>query len=187
MTLLTSQRAARVVDGRILIIRGERVILDADLAAIYRVSTRALNQAVKRNARRFPGDFRFQLSRAERTEVVTNRDHLRHLRFARTRPWAFTEHGAMMAATVLNSARAAEMSVVIVRAFVRLRRLTRGHADLAAKLNAIEQRVGAHDQELTQVFAVLRRLLAVPQTPRRPIGFSPSPGPRAGRTAARRA
>lgn len=113
--------APAFVDPRILTIRGEKVMLDADLAAVYGVATKALNQAVKRNGERFPSDFRFQLTKAERDEVVTNCDHLRSLRFSPVRPWAFTEHGAIMAASVLNSPRAVEMSLFVVRAFIRLR------------------------------------------------------------------
>jgi hypothetical protein len=174
MAGLSTERHAQIIDGRILTIRGEKVILDSDLASVYGVPTKALNQAVRRNVGRFPKDFRFQLSRAERTEVVTNCDHLKRVRFSRVRPWAFTEHGAIMVATVLNSPRAVEMSVFVVRAFVRLRMLSRGHTELAVKLDAIERRVGAHDDELNQVFATLRRLIDVPRRPRRQIGFSGS-------------
>lgn len=95
----------------ILVIRGQKVIIDADLAALYGVPTKALNQAVKRNPARFPEDFMFRLSAAEKTEVVTNCDHLAKLKFAKTLPYAFTEHGAIQAANVLNSPRAAEVGV----------------------------------------------------------------------------
>lgn len=117
------------------------MLVDADLAEIYGVSTKALNQAVKRNAERFPEDFRFQLTAAEREEVVTNCDHLTRLRFSPVLPWAFTEHGSIMAASVLNSQRAVEMSAFVVRAFVRLRDLARTHAELARHLAALERRV----------------------------------------------
>ena len=103
--------APATVDPRILRVRGIQVLVDADLAEIYGVSTKALNQAVKRNAERFPEDFRFQLTAAEREEVVTNCDHLTRLKFSPVLPWAFTEHGSIMAASVLNSQRAVEMSV----------------------------------------------------------------------------
>ncbi len=152
-------------------LRGRNVMLDADIAAIYGVATKVLNQAVKRNIRRFPRDFRFQLTKAERDEVVTNCDHLRRLRFSSARPWAFTEHGAIMAATILNSARAVEMSVFVVRAFIRLRELARNHAELALKLDALEHRVAGHDAGLEDVFAALHALIQPPRTPRRQIGF----------------
>jgi ORF6N domain len=148
-------------------------MLDADLAAVYGVATKALNQAVKRNVKRFPRDFRFQLTAAEHKKVVTNCDHLRSLRFSSTRPWAFTEHGAIMAATILKSPRAVEMSVFVVRAFVRLRELARNHAELALKLDALEQRVTGHDADLEDMFAALRKLIRPPRRPRRQIGFGP--------------
>ena len=163
--------APMLVDSRILTIRGEKVILDAELSGVYGVPTKVLNQAVRRNSERFPPDFRFQLTKAERDEVVTNCDHLRTLRFSPVRPWAFTEHGAIMAASVLNSPRAVEMSVFVVRAFVRLRVLTRAHSEFAAKLDALERKVGGHDTDLRQMFAALRALIEpVPKT-RREIGF----------------
>jgi len=146
-------------------------MLDADLAAVYGVATKVLNQAVRRNIKRFPPDFRFQLTEAERKEVVTNCDHLRSLRFSSALPWAFTEHGAIMAATILKARRAVEMSVFVVRAFIRLRELVRDHAELALKLEALEQRVTGHDADLEDMFAALRRLTQPPRRPRRQIGF----------------
>ena len=145
-------------------------MLDANLAEVYGVPTKALNQAVRRNASRFPGDFRFQLTRAE-LEVVTNCDHLTRLKFSRVIPWAFTEHGAIMAASVLNSPQAVEMSVFIVRAFVRLRGAARTHAEIAKHLRALERRVTAHDSQLRQVFEAIRGLLQPPLKPRKAIGF----------------
>ena len=131
------------------------------------VSTKALNQAVKRNPGRFPSDFRFKLTNAERDEVVTICDHLGRLRFSTTLPWAFTEHGAIMAASVLNSSRAVEMSVFVVRAFVRLRDFARGDAELAARLRQLERRVGGHDQELAEILAAIRQLSSPLARPRR--------------------
>src|SRR5262245_10590486 len=150
------------IDRTITIVRGQTVLLDVDLAALYGVTTKALNQAVKRNAARFPPDFRFQLTSAERREVVTNCDHLRPLKFSYARPWAYTEHGALMAASVLNSVRAVQMSVFVIRAFVRLRDVGRSHVPLAAKIDAIEQRIYGHDTDLEKVFAGLRRLMWAP-------------------------
>jgi hypothetical protein len=150
------------------------VILVADLARVYAVETRALNQAVKRNAGRFPADFAFQLTlqeaqglrRSRSQSVILNRgSNVKH------RPWAFTEHGALMAASMLNSRRAIEMSVFVVRAFVRLRDVARRHADLAEQLAVLERRVTTHDRSLKSVFAALRQLLEPPARPRRRIGF----------------
>lgn len=163
--------AEPAVSPRILEIRGIALLLDSDLAAIYGVATRALNQSVKRNQQRFPADFCFQLTQVEvahlKSQSVTSKGHGGR----RKRPWAFTEHGAIMAASVLNSPRAVEMSVFVVRAFVRLRDFTRTHADLARQLAVLERRVTGHDTELKQVLAALRQLLQPPARPRRPIGF----------------
>jgi hypothetical protein len=109
------------IQQRILLIRGVKVIIDADLAEAYGVTTKALNQAVRRNADRFPPDFIFPLTKEEKKEVVTNCDHLRNLKYSPFSPCAFTEHGAIMAASVLNSSKAIEVSVFVVRAFVQLR------------------------------------------------------------------
>jgi hypothetical protein len=128
MTRVTEK--ALDVETRIVHLRGQQMLLDSDLAGIYGVSTKALNQAVKRNLERFPADFRFQLTADERAEVVTICDHLAGLKFSSVLPWAFTEHGAIMAAAVLNSPRAVEMSVFVVRAFVHLRDFARTHAEL---------------------------------------------------------
>src|SRR6266446_3992806 len=119
--LLRSTTHGLPLEECILTVRGEKVILDADLADLYEVTTKALNQAIKRNAARFPNDFTFSLTATEKAEVVTNCDHLARLRFSPVLPRAFTEHGALMAATVLNSPRAVAMSLFVVRAFVRMR------------------------------------------------------------------
>ena len=129
----------RVVDV-IVTVRGQRIILASDLASLYGVSTSQLNQAVRRNADRFPADFSFRLTRSERDEVITICDHLTGLRFAPTMPLAFTEYGAVMAATVLNSQRAIEVSVHVVRAFVTMRNAAVAHTHLARRLDALERR-----------------------------------------------
>jgi hypothetical protein len=164
------------IDRVILILRGHSVILDADLAVLYGVTTKALNQAVKRNARRFPPDFKFQLAASEHDEVVTNCDHLRSLKFSSVRLWAFTEHGAPMAASVLNSPRAVQMSIFVIRAFVRLRDFARGQAQLADKIDALEQRVTGHDADLEEMLAALRKLISAPRKPLRQIGFGAGSG-----------
>jgi hypothetical protein len=164
-----------VVEARILAIRGERVLLDRDLAQVYGVSTKALNQGVRRNQDRFPDDFRFQITPAERDEVVTHCDRLRSLKFASTLPWAFTEHGAIMAASVLSSQRAVQMSVFVVRAFIRLRALAIAQPALAAKLRELESRVSAHDQDLLEIIKAIRQLTGPPTSPRRRIGFVADP------------
>jgi len=143
-------------------------MLDADLAVIYGATTKRLNEQVKRNRDRFPSDFVFQLTAAEKTEVVTNCDHLARLKYSRHRPYAFTEHGALMLANVLNSTRAAQTSVLVVRTFVRLRRLLAADSDLACKLDALERK---YDSQFKYVFAAIRGLMTPSPPKRREIGF----------------
>jgi hypothetical protein len=144
-------------------------MIDADLAELYGVPTKRLNEQVRRNAGRFPKDFCFQLSTAEKTEVVANCDHLARLRFSPSLPYAFTEHGAIMAANVLNSPRAVEMSVLVVRAFVRLREMIASHKDLVKRLDELEER---YDEQFKVVFDAIRQLMAPPPAkPKRKIGF----------------
>ncbi len=169
------------IERAILLLRGQRVLLDADLAELYGVPTKAFNQAVKRNTERFPPDFRFQLSKAERDEVVTNCDHLQRLKFSPVLPWAFTEHGAIMAANVLNSARAVAVSIVVVRAFVRLRQVIATHKDLAQRIERLEGQFGHKSAEreahIEQIYALLEELMAPHDAPKRePIGFASEGG-----------
>lgn len=168
------------VRPRILRIRGENVILDSDLAVLYGVATKALNQAVKRNADRFPGDFAFQLAPHEVTgmwsQIVTTSPRFRSPKY---RPSAFTEHGAIMAATVLNSPRAVQMSVFVVRAFVRMRQALSDSAALARKLAALEREVKARlDTHDAAIVDILRRFMEIidppplpDPPPKPPIGF----------------
>jgi hypothetical protein len=157
----------------ILLARGEKVILDADLAQLYGVTTRTLNQAVKRNQARFPEDFAFQLTWDEaaslRSQFVISKPGRGGRRYA---PYAFTEHGAIMGATVLNSPRAVQVSVYVVRAFVQLRRMLAQNKELAAKLADLERKVGDHDQKIIALVQAIRQLMApAPEPPRKPIGF----------------
>lgn len=149
------------------------MILDADLARIYDVETRVLNQAVRRNREKFPADFMFQLNRVEtrqlnRSQIVIGSQKHRDPRFL---PYAFTEHGAIMAANVLNSPRAVQMSVFVVRAFVRLRQMVGAHGEMAAKLSELERKVASHDGDIKALFDAIRRLMAPPQPQKRKIGF----------------
>ena len=158
---------------RILLIRGEKVILDADLAAFYGVTTKALNQAVKRNRERFPEDFMFQLTPAEKAEVVTICDHLAGLKFSPHPPHAFTEHGAIMAASILNSRRATDVSVFIVRAFIRLRQTAAEHRELALKLAELERKLSTHDQQILSIVKAIKQLASpAPLPKKRRIGFN---------------
>ena len=150
------------LESMILTIRGRKVIIDADLAALYDVPTKALNQAVRRNEDRFPRDFVFRLTAKERLEVVTHCDHLARLKFSRTLPMAFTEHGAIMAATVLNSPQAVAMSVFVVRAFVRLREHIAANQAILKRLAEIDRTLLQHDSSLLDLYEKLLPLLQPP-------------------------
>jgi hypothetical protein len=153
------------IESLILDVRGQKVMLDNDLANLYGSSTKVLNQAVKRNRDRFPADFLFQLNAREKREVVTNCDHLAKLRFSPRLPYAFTEHGAIMAATILNSPRAVEVSLFVVRAFVKMRQFVMSHKELTGKLLELERKVGAHDNSIQQLISAIRQLMAPPPAP----------------------
>lgn len=181
-----SEYSAQTVEGLILVLRGQKVILDSDLARIYGVPTKRLNEQVRRNKTRFPEDFVFKLTVQEgsylrsqfatsklvalnRSQFATGSQKHRDPRFL---PYAFTEHGAMMAANVLNSRQAVKMSVFVVRAFVRLREALALHKDLARKLEALERKVGTHDAQIQELFDALRRLIQGPEKSKRRIGFT---------------
>jgi hypothetical protein len=181
----------------ILVLRGHKVLLDAELAALYEVSTKRFNEQVRRNRKRFPEDFMFQLTAEElaalRSQIAaSNAPSAQELRTLRSQiatlkggrgqhrkylPYAFTEHGAIMAATVLNSSRAVEMSVYVVRAFVKLREVLASNKELAQKLDQLERKLQTHDQAIVGIFNTIRKLMAPPPPPApppkgRPIGFT---------------
>ena len=156
------------IEKAILLIRGQKVMLDADLAELYGVETKVLVQAVKRNLERFPEDFMFQLSQEEfailRSQTVTSSDWGGR----RYRPYAFTEQGVAMLSSVLRSQRAIQVNIEIMRAFIRLRQMLASHVELARKLDALEKK---YDAQFKQVFEAIRQLMAPPEPKRRPIGF----------------
>jgi len=158
------------IEKAILLIRGQKVMLDADLAALYGVETRVLVQAVKRNIERFPEDFMLQLSKEEvdflRSQIVTlKKGRGQHSKYL---PYAFTEQGVAMLSSVLRSRRAIQVNIEIMRAFIRLRQMLASHVELARKLDALEKK---YDAQFKQVFEAIRRLMAPPEPKRRPIGF----------------
>lgn len=162
------------IENRILLVRGHKVLLDSDLAALYGVETRVLNQSVSRNLERFPSDFMFRLSAKElghwRSRFVMSNPAAKM--GLRRPPCAFTEHGALMAATLLNSPRAVQVSLYVVRAFIRLREFLAAHKDLACRLEEHERKLMTHDQAIASLVATMRSLMAPPDPPRRrPIGF----------------
>ena len=165
-----------MIERKILLIRGEKVMLDADIAELYGVATKRLNEQIRRNSDRFPEDFAFQLTVEEwqgvklrddlnRSQIATGSQKHRDPRFL---PWVFTEHGAIMAATVLNSKQAVAMSVYVVRAFVKLREMIGSHKDLAKRLDDLEKK---YDSQFKVVFDAIRQLMTPPETKKRRIGF----------------
>lgn len=160
------------IEEVILLIRGQRVILDYDLAEIYGVETRRLNEQVRRNVDRFPSDFMFQLT-AEEFDNLKSQFAISSLTWGGRRklPQAFTEHGTIMVASVLNSPRAIEMSVFVVRAFIQLRSLLAAHKELALKLTELERKLTSHDKQILAILDAIKRLMSPPATPKRKIGF----------------
>ena len=158
--MATSKAIVRMksIQERILLIHGERVIIDADLAHFYGVTTRRLNEQVRRNKARFPVDFMFRLTAAEKAEVIANCDHLENLKCSKTLPIAFTEHGAIMAASILNSARAVELSVFVVRAFIAIRHAIAANKQIAEKVAQLERRLSNHDQQIVILIRAIKQL-----------------------------
>jgi len=159
-----------VIESRIFFLRGQKVMVDRDLAELYGVQTKALNQAVKRNSTRFPRDFMFQLTKKEKDQLVTNCDRFKTLKHSTMLPSAFTEQGVAMLSTVLKSERAIQVNVAIMRTFVRLRKILGSHKALAVKIAEMEQK---YDSQFKIVFDALRQLIEPPKKPKIQIGFHP--------------
>jgi hypothetical protein len=186
MGIITAGPTPDAISERIVVLRGQRVLLDADLARLYGVTTARLNEQVRRNLHRFPVDFLFRLTAQELTglmsQIATSKNRTDPRGGTRKPPFAFTEHGALMAANVLRSRRAIEVSVFVIRAFVRLREAFSSHKEFARKLDELERKTAAlalrHDEfaantrsQFREVIDALRRLMSTPEPPRRPIGF----------------
>jgi hypothetical protein len=163
-----------LIERHIYLIRGQKVMLDSDLASLYGVTTGNLNLAVRRNKKRFPEDFMFSLTGDEAKSLLLQsaRSKLRGGR--RTTPYAFTEQGVAMLSSVLRSERAIQVNIVIMRAFVRFRKMLLTHKDLARKLKELERKYGSHDEQIRSIFETLDELIETPAPPRRRIGFVPS-------------
>jgi hypothetical protein len=160
-----------VVERLIFVTRGQKVMLDSDLARLYAVETGALNRAVKRNASRFPSDFMFQLTKAEAKNLrcqfgISNPGGRRYL------PYVFSEHGVAMLSSVLNSERAVQVNIAVIRTFVRLRQLLKTNRHLALKLAVLERKFSGHDEAIQNLFEAIRAMLADPPGPKRLIGFN---------------
>jgi hypothetical protein len=160
-----------IIENKILLIRGQKVMLSTHLADLYGVETRALNQAVKRNSNRFPEDFMFQLTVVEAGQLVSQNviPHRKYL--GGSLPYAFTEQGVAMLASVLNSERAVQVNIAIMRAFVKLRNLLSAHKALAPKLNELERKIENHDEHIKVIFNAIRQLVASPEPKEKKIGF----------------
>lgn len=172
-TLLTGMPSLQLpIESRIVVLRRNKIILDTDLAELYGVSVKRLNEQVKRNRERFPPDFMFRLTAKEhqslRSQNATSKTGRGGRRFL---PYAFTEHGAIMAATVLNSQRAVEMSVFVVRAFVRVREMLAHNPQIAAKIEELENRLDKHDTDLQEIVEAIKELMVPPEGSRGKIGF----------------
>ena len=161
-----------VVMNKIYFIRGQKVMLDRDLAELYGVATKALKQAVKRNVKRFPEDFMFAMSKEElsdwRSQFVTSKEDLMGLRYA---PFCFTEQGVTMLSCILNSERAISVNIQIIRIFTRLREMVLTHKDLLIKMNELESKITDHDKSIKQIFAYLKQFIKEHEKPRQLIGF----------------
>ena len=170
-SLISSAR----IEGMIYVIRGQKVILDTDLANLYEVKTKRLNEQVKRNFQRFPPQFMFQLTTEEKIEVVAKCDHLRNLRFSKTNPYAFTEHGALMAANVLKSERAIAISIQVIQAFIQIRQFINSHTHMTEEINALKTFVLKNTQKTTQefrkVWRAIEKLSTTPTNEEHRIGF----------------
>ena len=160
-----------IVMSKILHIRGKKVMIDRDLAELYGVTTKRLNEQVKRNTKRFPEDFMFQLNVEEKEQVVAKCDHLKTLKYSPVLPYVFTEYGAVMLASVLNSERAIEVNIQIVRIFTRMREMLTTNQEILLKLEQLEKKVSGHDEDIQLIFKYLKKLLTPPQDPRPRVGF----------------
>ncbi len=164
-TMIPTER----IENAILLIRGQKVMIDADLAYLYRVPTKVLNQAVSRNEKRFPTDFMFRITKDEKDELVTNCDWFQKLKHSSALPRAFTEQGVAMLSSVLNSDRAIQVNIQIMRAFTKIRQMLMTHADLKQKIELMEKK---YDENFKIVFEAIRQLLDTDEKPRKKIGFT---------------
>jgi hypothetical protein len=161
-----------VIENKIYLIRRQKVMIDSDLANLYGVTTRNLKRQVRRNIKRFPQEFMFQLTKEERNELVPIWHQFKTRKHTHTLPYAFTEHGIIMLSAVLNSERAIDVSIMVVKTFIRLRKMIVVHKEFAAKLKELELKVQIHDKDIILIFRALNKLMAPPEEkPKHRIGF----------------
>jgi phage regulator Rha-like protein len=165
-----------VIINKIYLIRGYKVMIDSDLAELYGVETRRLNEQVNRNINRFPGHFMFKLTSDEYESIRSQNAILKRGGHSKYLPYAFTEHGVLMLSNVLKSGRAIEMSIKIIDVFVKLREMLLTHKDILLKIEQMEKKITGHDEEIQMIFAALKELLAPPQEPRKRIGYKTNSG-----------
>jgi len=159
------------IGEKIFFIRGHKVMLDRDLAELYGVETKYLNRQVKRNIQRFPQEFMFRLTIAEKKELVTNWHRFKTMKHSSALPYAFTEHGVAMLASILKSKTAIAISITIIKTFVKLREILSNHKELAQRLSELERRMEKKDKQIQVIFEAIRQLMAEPEKPKRRIGF----------------
>ena len=167
---MTKLIPVKKIENKIFQIRGKKVMLDRDLAKLYKVSTRRLNEQVRRNIKRFPEDFMFQLTKEE-FKNLKSQFAISSWGGTRKLPYAFTEQGVAMLSSVLHSERAIQVNIAIMRVFVRLKKIISTHKEFANKLNELEKKIEKHDTEIQAIFEAIRQLMAVPEKPKRKIGF----------------
>ncbi|MGB5941290.1 MAG: ORF6N domain-containing protein [Leeuwenhoekiella sp.] len=155
-----------------MLIRDFKVMVDSDIAELYGVSTKRLNEQVKRNKARFPKHFMFELTKEEKNNVVANCDHLEKLKFSPVLPKVFTEHGILMAANVLTSERAIKVSIQIIEVFVKMRSMLQNNDELLLRMEKLERNLGKHDMQIAQVFQLIKQFVK-DEIPRKRIGFKP--------------
>jgi len=160
-----------VIMNKIILIRGQKVMISNDLADLYGVTTKRLNEQVKRNIRRFPGHFMFQLTVQEKDEVVAICDHLQNLKYSSFLPFVFTEHGTVMLANILSSENAIQASIKIIEVFIRMREHILTNKDLLLKMDQLDKKVGSQDEKIDIIFKYLRKFIDVQEKPRKQIGY----------------
>lgn len=166
---------SELIASKILLIRDQKVMLDSDIADLYGVPTKRLNEQVKRNIERFPSNFMFQLTKEEKEQVVANCDHLKKLKFSPVLPKVFTEHGIMMVANVLTSERAIKVSIQIIEVFIKMREVLQSNNELLLRMEKLERNLGKHDMQIAQVFQLLKQFVKE-ESERNQIGYKKDQG-----------
>ena len=159
------------IENRIYLIRGQKVMIDRDLAELYEVETKHLNRQDKRNIERFPKEFTFKLTKKERDELVPIWHHLSPIKYSHSLPYAFTEHGIAMLSSILKSPLAIKINIHIIKTFIRLRQFIASHTELSQKVKELEQKTQNHDVEIQAIIKIIKKLIAKPEKPKSKIGF----------------